>query len=112
MAADPVGWIFPSLRSESGHIEQMASCFARCARQAGLDPKVVIPHIMRHTAITRLADTGAGIKTLQEFSGHKSITMILRYAHPQERSVNAALDRMEKSGTPVEHFGVRSGSIS
>ena len=40
---------------------------------------------MRHTAITRLALTGADIKTIQSFSGHESLEMILRYAHPVDR---------------------------
>jgi integrase len=112
MATDPNGWIFPSIRSKSGHIEQMASCFARCVRRAGLDSKLVIPHTMRHTAITRLADTGADIKTLQKFSGHESITMVLRYAHPQDKSVDSALDRMERRGTAGEHLGAIVGSNS
>lgn len=54
---------------------------------------------MRHTAITRLAETGADIKTLQEFSGHESIAMVLRYAHAQDQAVDSALDLMENRGT-------------
>jgi integrase len=50
---------------------------------------------MRHTAITRLAVTGADIKTIQEFSGHESLQMVLRYAHALDRAVDRALDRME-----------------
>lgn len=73
----------------------MSSAFARCVRRAGLDPKIVTPHVMRHTAITRLAVTGADIKTIQEFSGHESLQMVLRYAHAQDRAVDRALDRME-----------------
>jgi integrase len=59
MAKDPKGWIFPSLRAESGHIESMDEAFCRCVKAAGMNPVVVVPHIMRHTAITRLAATGA-----------------------------------------------------
>ncbi len=39
---------------------------------------MVTPHTMRHSAITRLAETGTDIKTIQEFSGHESLAMILR----------------------------------
>ena len=101
MAADPKGWIFPSPRSTSGYIESMDLAFARCVRAAGLDPSVVVPHVMRHTAITRLAASGADIKTIQEFSGHESLAMILRYAHAQDHVVDSALDRLE-GGTVVE----------
>jgi integrase len=56
---------------------------------------------MRHTAITRLAATGADIKTIQEFSGHETLTMVLRYAHAQAHVVDRALDRLE-AGTVAE----------
>jgi integrase len=57
---------------------------------------------MRHTAITRLAETGAGITTIQEFSGHESLEMVLRYTHAQDRAVDSALDRLE-GRTIIEH---------
>ena len=106
MAPDPDGWIFPSPRSKSGHVESMGGAFARLVKAAGMNPTTVIPHTMRHTAITRLAEAGADIKTLQEFGGHESLEMILRYAHAQDRAVDRVLDRME-GGTVVEHPAAR-----
>ena len=107
MARDPKGWLFPSLRSKSGHIESLSVAFGRCVEAAGMSPTLVVPHIMRHTAISRLAATGADIKTAQEFSGHESLTMVLRYAHAQDRAVDSALDRLEQ-GTVVELPRLRS----
>jgi integrase len=101
MAANPTGWIFPSSRSKSGHIKSMEDPFARCVTAASMDAGVVVPHVMRHTAITRLAASGADIKTIQEFSGHESLAMVLRYAHAQDHVVDGALDRLE-GGTVVE----------
>jgi integrase len=95
MAADQQGWIFPSKSTTSGHIEQMSAAFIRCVKRAGLNPRTITPHVMRHTAITRLSLSGADIKTIQEFSGHESLQMVLRYAHAQDRAVDLALDRME-----------------
>jgi integrase len=111
MAKAPSGWLFPSLRSESGHAESMDEAFGRCVKAAGMNPGVVVPHIMRHTAISRLAATGVDIKTIQEFSGHESLTMVLRYAHAQDRIVNHALDRLEQ-GTVIEHPSARFGRKS
>ena len=102
MSEDPDGWIFPSPKSASGHIEDMKTAFKRCVIRAGLNPKEVIPHTMRHTAITNLAATGADIPTIQEFSGHQSLKMIMRYAHARDRRVNQAVDEMEKAKTKVE----------
>ena len=103
MADDPAGWIFPSKVTRSGHIESMSKPFRRCVIAAGLDPSKVTPHTMRHTAITRLAGTGADIATVQAFSGHQSIQMVMRYTHAQDRKVDAALDRMERERTSSEH---------
>jgi integrase len=106
MAENPDGWIFPTKTSASGHVESMKQPFARCVERAGMDGGIATPHTMRHTAITRLAETGADIKTIQEFSGHESLAMVLRYAHAQDRAVDRALDKLE-GRTVVEHPGVR-----
>ncbi len=84
----------------------MGNAFARCVTNAGMDPCVVTPHVMRHTAITRLAITGTDIKTIQAFSGHESLEMVLRYAHAQDRAIDRALDKME-GGTVTEHPNAR-----
>ena len=49
--------------------------------RAGLDPKLVTPHVMRHTAITKLVQAGVDLPTIQRISGHKTLAMLLRYAH-------------------------------
>ncbi len=104
MAKDRDGWVFPSRRSASGHIEDMKTAFRRCAIRAGLNPKEVIPHTMRHTAITNLAATGADIPTIQEFSGHLNLKMVMRYAHARDRRVDHAIDEMERAKTKVEQI--------
>ncbi len=102
MAGDQDGWIFPTKTSASGHVESMKQPFARCVERARMDASIVTPHTMRHTAITRLAESGADIKTIQEFSGHESLEMVMRYAHAQDRAVDRALDKLE-GRTVVEH---------
>jgi integrase len=104
MAEDPDGWLFPSPKSASGHIEDMKTAFRRCVVRAGLDPSGVIPHTMRHTAISNLAATGADIPTIQAFSGHLSLKMVMRYAHARDRRVDEAVDRMERAKTKVEQI--------
>ena len=96
MTADPDGWIFPNPRTKTGHYDRMVKSFRRCVVKADLDPKIVTPHTFRHTAITRLVAAGADVKTVQEFSGHESIEMVMRYTHSQDRAVDLALDKLEQ----------------
>ncbi len=115
MADDQNGWVFPSPASSSGHIESMKKAFSRCAIAAGLRVKTgtdakgeptykptVSPHVMRHTAVTRMARTGADIRTVQEFSGHQSLEMVMRYTHAQDEAVDDAIEKMERIGTASE----------
>ncbi len=73
---------------------------------AGLkDDTQVVPHILRHTCASRLAQSGVDIKRIQEFLGHKSLAMTMRYAHlsPMHLDVcSTALDsfRIVNSGEP------------
>ena len=103
MAQDQDGWIFPSKTTKTGHVEAMSEPFARVVQAAGMDPKTIIPHTLRHTAITRFAGSAPDLKTLQAFSGHKSIQALMRYMHRQEKRVDEAMDRMERARTLREH---------
>ena len=59
---------------------------------------------MRHTAITNLAETGADIPTIQEFSGRRSLKMVLRYTPARDRRFNHAVDEIERAKTKVEQI--------
>ena len=92
-AADKDGWIFPHSRTESGHVNNMNGPFRRCAIAAGLDPARATPHAMRHTAITRFSRAVHGDAAMvQRYSGHRSVQMVLRYTHPSDEHIDAALD--------------------
>jgi integrase len=92
--ADKHGWIFPSPRpgtSSSGHRDRMAKPFRNAVRRAGLDPKIVTPHVMRHTAITKLVQAGVDLPTIQRISGHKTLAMVLRYTHVHGTHIDKAI---------------------
>ena len=94
MEDDASGWVFPTLipgQSKSGHRTNMARPFARAVVRAGLDPDKVTPHTMRHTAITRLVKAGVDLPTIQKISGHKTLSMVLRYVHIHGEHVDAAI---------------------
>jgi site-specific recombinase XerD len=103
MADEDEEWLFPNSRSETGHVDSMKKAFRRIVKAAGLDPKKIIPHTMRHTAITDVSGTGADFRTIQAFSGHKSTEMVMRYIHAREERIDEALDLMD-GGTNVEQL--------
>lgn len=94
MAEDDKGFIFPTERpglAKAGHRSRMTAPFARVVKAAGLDPKKVTPHTMRHTAITNLVRAGVDLPTIQAISGHKTLAMVLRYAHVHGSHIDKAI---------------------
>ncbi len=94
MRDDPEGWIFPSPRpitSTTGHRHRMGKPFRRAVIRAKLNPRQVTPHVMRHTAITNLVQAGIDLPTIQRISGHRTLKMVLRYAHVHGRHIDQAI---------------------
>ena len=54
---------------------------------AGLDT-TVIPYTLRHTFATRLCEAGVPVRRLMNYTGHKTLAMVMRYTHLE----NAASD--------------------
>lgn len=57
-------WLFPSKRSASQHIMNIEKQFRRVVARAGLNPKEVVRHTLRHTAITHLVQAGIDLPTV------------------------------------------------
>jgi integrase len=125
MRDDQKGWIFAAQRrdSASGHRGRMARSFAVAVQRAGLDPALITPHVMRHTAITRLVESGAPLPTIQRISGHKTLAMVLRYAHVSDPHIDDAIRALgrtvpQRAGNtitqelhrPAEHRSRRNGA--
>ena len=99
MRDDRAGWIFPSLHKDSrtGHRARMDSAFRDAVVRAGLDPELVTPHVMRHTAITALVQAGVDLPTIQKISGHKTLAMVLRYAHVHGQHIDRAIEAIGRT---------------
>lgn len=91
-------WLFPA-DSASGHRVAIEKPFRRAVAAAGLDPREVTRHTLRHTAITHLVQSGVDLPTVQRISGHKTLAMVARYSHQSGEHIAAAMDRLESRVT-------------
>src|SRR5882762_6298182 len=107
------GWVFPS-DSACGHFEgSTAKGFhARAIKKANEDLNEQVelkkfePYVMRHTALTRLGESGCDVFTLARIAGHSSITMTMRYIHPQAEAVELAFAKLgdgRRGGHKIGH---------
>lgn len=58
--------------------------------------RILTPHSCRHTYVTMLAESGVGIKTIQELAGHSNIKMFLHYTHISKNTKENAVNKIEK----------------
>ena len=88
-------WLFPASKSKTGHTVNVEKAFRRVVKRAGFDPKKIVRHTLRHTAITHLVQASVDLPTVQRISGHKTIQMVMRYAHQNGAHIREALDKLE-----------------
>ncbi len=89
-------WLFSSKTSATGHVMNIEKQFRRVVASAGLDPKEVVRHTLRHTAITHLVQAGVDLPTVQRISGHKTLQMVVRYSHQNGEHIKSAMDILEQ----------------
>jgi len=80
---DSLPWLFLSERR--GRLTRFAINYlvTRTAEEAGLAN--LHPHCLRHSCGYALADRGVDLRTIQEWLGHRSIEMTVRYTRISQR---------------------------
>lgn len=89
-------WLFPTTKSRTGYVTCIEKAFRRVVKTAGLDPKQIVRHTLRHTAITHLVQAGVDLPTVQRISGHKTLQMVVRYSHQNGEHIQTAMNALEK----------------
>lgn len=100
------GWIFPSA-SRDGHVNhnttraQHEKAFVTLEQARRDDPalaeiKRFEPYVLRHTALTRLAEAGADVYALAKIAGHSTILITQRYIHEGADAIERAFSKREE----------------
>jgi integrase len=88
--------LFPRARDPTQPAE-FREAFSNAVKRSGLGGDVVF-HLLRHTALTRLAESGATLSELQQIAGHRTLAMVARYKHLTEDSTRSVMERMARGG--------------
>jgi integrase/recombinase XerD len=93
-------FVFPG-KGKAGHLgrREFGRLLEELALKAGLDPKKLSPHVLRHAFATHLVEGGADLRAVQVMLGHADIATTQIYTHVAD----ARLQKLVETVHPLAH---------
>lgn len=90
------GWVFPGSEADgSQNYSSLDSQHDRLIARLGFAVPLRL-YDLRHTALTRLAQSGADVFSIQKIAGHSDIRVTSRYVHPTPEHIKQAFTRLQQ----------------
>jgi integrase/recombinase XerD len=92
-------WLFPSRQSKGGPLtrQRFGQLLKALAPPAGLEPRRLSPHVLRHAFASHLLEHGADLRAVQQLLGHADISTTQIYTHV----VAARMRRLVETAHPL-----------
>lgn len=86
-------YLFPSRKSHLSRV-RLFQLVKELAMRAGIDPRRISPHVLRHAFATHMLSNGADLRTLQTLLGHADISTTEIYTHVDTARMVETVNRM------------------
>ena len=90
------GWVFPSGRSKTGHLNSIAVGFRALRERVGVSSKIV-PHSVRHTYGSFTMEATGNIFAVADSMGHVDVQSMKPYQHHRLEPLREAIDRRNEA---------------